>query len=39
MAAILAVGLARTEMFRSEPVFILLGMATVAASWFAMVYS
>lgn len=39
VAAILAVGLARTEMFRSEPVFILLGMATVAASWFAMVYS
>lgn len=39
VAAFLTVGLARTEMFRSEPLFILLGMATVAASWFAMVYS
>ncbi|MGW9825682.1 putative membrane protein [Brevibacterium pityocampae] len=39
VAAVLTVSLARTEMFRSEPLFILLGMATVAASWFAMVYS
>lgn len=39
VAALLTLGVAQTAAFRADPLFILLGMATVAASWFVMVYS